>query len=304
MEFFKKTNINFIGLRWYAVAISCVLIVLSIYKWVVTPDSEKFGVDFIGGVEVIAAFDNPFDIAEVRKQLEKAGIEDAMVQVFTTGDGESHNRYSIRLKAEDNPDFNMFVQKALNEGLVDNQAKIEKFDQVGPVIGGQIRKSAWYAVIFSLIGITVYVTARFEFRFALGALLALAHDVIVATGACLWTGRELNTIILAGLLTIVGYSINDTIVIFDRVRENMLAFVKSNKSVSFADILNISINETLSRTIITTVTTLFVVLVLFLVGGGALSDFAFLLLIGFIAGSYSTIFVAGGIVYWFSKSLR
>ncbi|MDR2338014.1 MAG: protein translocase subunit SecF, partial [Deltaproteobacteria bacterium] len=207
MEFFRKTNINFVGLRWYAVAISCIFIVLSVYKWVVTPDSQKFGVDFIGGVEIVVAFDKPLDISQVREQLEKADLKNATVQVFTTGDGQSHNRYSIRLKLEDKPNFNEYIQKALDDGLSDNKANIEKFDQVGPVIGEQIRESAWYAVIFSLIGITIYVTARFEFRFAFGALLALAHDMIIATGACLWTGREINTIILAGFLTIVGYSI-------------------------------------------------------------------------------------------------
>ena len=297
----KLNNIPYImKLRWYAVSLSLILVAASVYLWVVTPSNEKFGVDFIGGVEIIAGFENPVEVATVRSQLENAGIQDPVIQSFNSLEGDTRHLFSIRIKAEDREDFSKFIQEALAAGL-DNKVSMEKFDHVGPAIGEQIRRDAWWAIALSLIGITIYVGMRFEFRYAFGALVALAHDVIIAIGACLLTGREMNAVILAGLLTIVGFSINDTIVIFDRVRENLVNNIKNKKNLALGEVLDQSINETMSRTIITTLVCLFVVLSMYFIGGGALEDLAFVLLVGFVAGVYSTIFIAGTIVYWFDK---
>ena len=297
---FKFNNIPFIGLRWYAVLCSLVLIAGSVYIWCITPDGKKYGVDFIGGVEAIVNFEKPVSTAVIRGQLEKAGIQDPIIQSFNTSEGDTRNLFSIRIKSESRDNPSKFLQQALAEGL-ENNVTIEKFDHVGPAIGGQIRQDALWAIILSLIGITIYVSVRFEFRFAFGALLGMAQDVVIVVGACLLTGREINAVILAGLLTVVGYSINDKIVVFDRVRENLVNNIKNKKHLTLGEVLNQSINETMSRTIITTLTCVFVALSMYLIGGGALESMAFILLVGFVAGVYSTIFASSVSVYWFDK---
>jgi len=275
-----------------------------VYLWCTVPDSKKYGVDFIGGVEAIVGFEKPIDAATIRSQLEKAGISDPIIQNFTTSEGDTRNLFSIRIKLqEEQSDLSKHLQQALAQGL-DNSVRIEKFDQVGPAIGGQIRQDALYAVIFSLLGITAYISMRFEFRFALGSLMGLAHVTVVALGACLLAGREINAVVFAGLLTAVGYSINDTIVVFDRVRENLVNNIKNKKFLTCREVLNQSINETMSRTIITTLTCLFVALSMYLIGGGALESLAFVLLVGFTAGVYTTIFIACPTVYWIDKFLN
>lgn len=298
----KLNNIPFMGLRWYAASLSLILIAASVYLWCTTPESKKYGVDFIGGVEAIVSFEKPVNTATVRSQLEKAGIQDPIIQSFNALEGDTRNLFSIRIKSEDRANLSKFIQEALADGL-DNNVTIEKFDQVGPAIGEQIRQDALWAIVLSLIGIAAYVTIRFEFRFAFGALLGMAYDVVVTVGACLLTGREINTVVLAGLLTVVGYSINDKIVVFDRVRENIINNIKNKKHLTFGEVLDQSINETMSRTIITTLTCVFVALSMFLIGGGALESLAFVLLVGFVSGVYSTIFVASVAVYWFDKFL-
>ena len=286
-----NTNIPFMKIRWFAYLFSITMIIVSAYEWFSTGD-KKFGVDFVGGVEAVVGYDLPIDIGQVRSQVEQAGIEDAIVQVFQGGG----QQFSIRYKAEANENAKVELESKLS--FTGNSAKIEKLDQVGPVIGEQIRQAAYYAIFWSLVGIIVYVSVRFEFRFAVGAVLALFHDVVITAGTCILTGREINAGILAALLTIVGYSVNDTIIIFDRIREHILEALKKSSRAKFnlSEIMNKSVNETLSRTIITNLTVMAVCLVLWQLGGGAVEDMAFALFIGGIVGTYSTIFIASPIV--------
>ncbi len=300
MEFFGKTNIPFLQARYYALALSLILITFSVYNWFTTPNNKKFGIDFMGGVEIIAAFEKPITIAEVREQLVKAGVRDATVQAFSSSESKTVTAYSICLKTDERQDFNKYIEAKLVEGI-DNKVSLEKFDQVGPIIGGQIRQDALWATIFSVIGVAIYVGIRFEFRYAIAALLSLANNVVITVGAVIFTGREINSIILAALLTVVAYSINDVIVTFDRVREEILLENRNKRGLTFIEILNLSINRVLSRTIITTGSTLFVVLCLYFFGGGALSGLAFTLFVGFVVGVYSSIFVACPIVYWLEQ---
>ena len=290
-----NTNIPFMKIRWAAYLFSIAMIILSVVEWV-SSGEKKFGVDFVGGVEAVVSYEKPLDIGQVRQQVEAAGINDAVVQVFQ-GEGQ---QFSIRYKAaEANENAKAELETKLSiSGSAENKATIAKLDQVGPVIGEQIRKAAYWAIFWSLVGIIVYVSVRFEFRFAVGAVIALFHDVVITAGACILTGREINAGILAALLTIVGYSVNDTIIIFDRIREHILEEIKKSSRVKFdlSAIMNRSVNETLSRTIITNLTVMAVCLILWQVGGGAVEDMAFALFIGGIVGTYSTIFIASPIV--------
>jgi len=173
-----------------------------------------------------------------------------------------------------------------------NPFEVTRVEKVGPAIGKDLREKALLALLYAMIGICIYISLRFEFKFAIAAIIALFHDVLVAVAALALTGREISIPVIAALLTVVGYSINDTIVIFDRIREDLKIMRKS----SYKDILNRSVNQTLSRTLLTSLTTLFVVLSLFLFGGEVINDFSFVLLVGVVVGTYSSIFVAGSIL--------
>ena len=286
-----NTKIPFMKYRWVAICLSLTMISASLFKFFTT-GSEKYGVDFVGGVEAVVSFSNPVDIGKVREKLEQNGIIGAIVQDLHG----AKNQFSIRFKGEDNEDFGSMIEAKLAD-IQNNSVKIEKLDHVGPVIGEQIRIDAFWAIFWSLIGIILYVTVRFEFRFAVGAVVALAHDVIIAAGACIFFGYEISAAILAALLTIVGYSVNDTIIIFDRIRENLIeVFKQKSGKYSLLELMDKSINETLSRTIITNLTVIFVCLALWLLGGGAVEELAFALLVGVIVGTYSTVCVASPIV--------
>ncbi|MCL4167099.1 UNVERIFIED_CONTAM: hypothetical protein GTU68_030530, partial [Idotea baltica] len=197
------------------------------------------------------------------------------------------DEYSIRLKSDRDAKTAGRLKAALSSSEA-GAFEVLKEDFVGPIIGDQIRKDGLTAMAIALICILIYITARFEWRFALGAIFALVHDVIITTGVFVWSGHEISASVLAALLTIIGYSLNDTIIVFDRIRENLA----TPKNLPFLQLVNLSINQTLSRTVLTSVTTLFVVLSLWLLGGGAVSDLAYVLVIGVIVGTYSSIFIA------------
>ena len=200
----------------------------------------------------------------------------------------------LRLKGSGEGKEGKQVREILSSEYGDKYTLLKE-DFVGPVIGDQIKSDGLQAIIFSIIGILIYISMRFEFRFALGAIMALMHDVIITTGIFILSGRELNAPVLAGMLTIIGYSLNDTIVVFDRIRENLMASRKEKgvmKKSRFIEILNQSLSQTLNRTVLTSITTLFVVLILWLFGGGAVSDLAYTLVIGVIVGTYSSVFIA------------
>lgn len=289
----KKYSIPFIRYSLPFILLSVLLIAFSVYTWIKSRDS-KYGIDFSGGTEVVVRFEKSVQTAELRGALEKLGFASAVVQSF---EGDLSD-YSIRL--------NGVADESLVQNLKDSFSKIDpaykilKQDYVGPIIGEQIRNNGVRAVIFSFIAILIYVSFRFEWPYAIGSVAALVHDVVITSGIFIFSGRELSAGVLASLLTIIGYSINDTIVIFDRVRENF-ASAKGKTKGNISSIVNLSINETLSRTFLTSLTVFFVVMVLWLMGGGAIEDLAFSLVIGVIVGTYSTIFIASPILVGLQK---
>ncbi|HNT98777.1 MAG TPA: protein translocase subunit SecF, partial [Elusimicrobiales bacterium] len=241
------------------------------------------------------AFEKPVGIAEVREAMSAAGV-DAAIQ--SLGD----RSYALRVKGrqENVNEVADFIISGLKTQLKDNGFSEEKRDYVGPVVGRDLAKKAMFAIILSLFGIIIYVAFRFSNPiWGAGGVLALAHDLFVTLAALSITGREIDLVVMAALLTIAGFSINDTIVIFDRMRENIRKFPK----MPLGQLINASVNETLSRTVLINGVVLVVVLILFLFGGKVINDFAFAMLIGSVAGTYSTIAIATQMVYqWEAKN--
>ncbi|MCB0325762.1 MAG: protein translocase subunit SecF, partial [Bdellovibrionales bacterium] len=268
----SELRLDYMRWRFLWVAISLALIGLSIFSWV-RLGPEKYGVDFVGGADVIVLFEKPVAIGDIRQALDRADISGASVQAF---EGDTHE-FSIRLKAARDADIAQRIDSAL-EKIEGNSFQILKQDFVGPVIGEQIRQNGVKALVIAILCLLVYISFRFEWRFAVGAIAALVHDIVVAAGIYVMSGREISASTLAALLTILGYSLNDTIIIYDRVRENVGLAQRGERrkkapghelaSLSFIDLVNLSVNQTMSRTILTSLTTFFVVLMLYLMGGG------------------------------------
>ncbi len=304
----KTTHFDFLKYRYYWIGLSCLLALMTVYLWVTTGD-EKFGVDFRGGTELVVRFEKPISIAEIRNGFDSGGLRDSIVQAFENGSSD----FSIRLSGnEGSAEGKKKVDDILKSVSGGASFQVLKEDFVGPVIGEQIRRDAYYAIIFSLISILLYVAIRFEWRFGMGGIIALFHDVVIAIGFCLLTGRQMNAGILAAMLTIVGYSINDTIIVYDRIRENLTKALKTGSKRKLHEhsrsdlmsIMNQSINETLSRTILTSMTAFVVCTTLWAFGGGAVSDLSFALMVGILVGTYSSIFVACPTVLAFQPKKR
>ena len=284
----KKTSINFMAKRFIFFAISGVMISAGIISLAVK--GANLGLDFTGGTLLQLRFEKPVSIAQVREAMSKAGLETA-IQSFT-----DRNAYQLKVKGKQE-NVNEIADKiiaGLTANLPGNAFTEEKRDYVGPVVGRDLAKKALFALILSMFGIIVYVAFRFSNPvWGAAGVIALAHDVFVTTGALSITNREIDLVIVAALLTIAGYSINDTIVIFDRMRENMRTFPK----MPLGELANLSVNETLSRTLITNFTVLGVVSILYVFGGDVINNFAFAMLVGSICGTYSTIAIATPLVY-------
>lgn len=282
-----NVKIDFLRNAKLPLLMSFLLIVGAVYMWFSTGDS-KFGVDFKGGNEYVVSFVEPTSSDAVRAALQTANLENLVVQSFEGG----ANEFSIRVGGGQD---SKVVRDAVDSGLrakFSDKYQIVKADFIGPTIGVELRKKAIMATILALIMILCYVAFRFEFAFALGAVVALFHDVILATGVYIAAGFTLNMGTLAAALTIVGYSVNDTIVIFDRVREELL----KQKDFDLVDLMNGCINATLSRTLITSLLTLFSAAALLVFGGGAIADLSLFLVVGILAGCYSTVFIASPVV--------
>lgn len=288
----SKLNINFLSKAKFAFAFSFILIAYSFFVWFEQGES-KYGVDYKGGHEIVVSVSNNFHSENIRKALSENGISSAVVQEFEQGEGE----FSVRLSG----DFNdaKVVRENVTNAIksLDSKASILATNFIGPTIGKELRTNALIAIIFGLIGILGYITYRFEFAYALGAVAAVFHDVIVCVGVYLMFGNSLTMGTLAAALTIVGYSVNDTIVVFDRIREELI----EQKNFIFEDLVNYSINATLSRTIITTLLTLFSAVALLVFGGGAIKELALFLVIGLVSGTYSTIFIATPVALMWEK---
>jgi len=282
MEFIKPgINIDFVGKRKLFISISLLIIAIGIVSLIVK-GGPKYGIDFAGGTIVQIKFKKNVTIGNLRKSMGK----DVSVQTF----GEAGDEFLLRFSqsSADTEALSKNITNILVKNFGKNSYEIRRIEMVVPKIGKDLRKKGLLAVIVALIGILIYVSVRFEFRFAVGAIIALVHDVLITLGLFSILNKEIDLTVLAAFLTIVGYSLNDTIIVYDRIRENMKKYVKG----LFGNIINRSINETLSRTILTSGTTLFVVLALFVFGGGVIHDFALALLIGIVVGTYSSIYIA------------
>jgi SecD/SecF fusion protein len=286
----QKANFNFIAGRKVAGIVSLVVIVLS-WGLFMKKGDDNFGVDFTGGSVITFEFEEKQDIEIVRAALGNAGFESANIAYQAALDGQEFLEVKIGASGEE-AEPALSAIKQLDGAYVD-----VKNDSVGSQIGSELKKKGINAIVFALIGIIIYISIRFEFAFAMGAIAALAHDVLITVGIYCAFGRELSMPIIAALLTIVGYSVNDTIVVFDRIREDL----KLEKGKSYKEIANLSINQTLSRTVLTSFTTLLTVIMLLIFGGGAVYDFALALCIGILVGTYSSIFVATPVVLLWHK---
>lgn len=279
-----KQHIPFMRWKWFFISVSLLFVAGSFF--IILTKGLNFGVDFKGGIKLAYHFSKPIGDGDIRKMLDSLDLGD--VQVIRFGK-ETENSYMIKTKYQEGIDVTKAITAEFKKGLGDDGATLLSEENVGPKVGRELRKRGLFAIILTWILILIYVGIRFDFLFSPGAIVALIHDVVIAVGFFAFFDKEVNLPILAAVLTIIGYSINDTIVIYDRVRENLR---KLPSSMPLAELIEQSINETLSRTIITSLTVLFAVLVLFFLGGGVLHDFAFCMVVGVIAGTYSTIFVA------------
>jgi preprotein translocase subunit SecF len=287
MEFLVGTHINFLGHRRGAFILSAIVIVAGVIS-LVAQGGPKLGIDFQGGTLLQVRFDNPISADRIRDTLAEMGYADAEIQHFG-GDREAIIRVQEEAKGEDVAGA---IVQALNEGNPGNHADMRREELVGPKVGRELRTKATMAIVYALVGILIYISLRFEFKFAVGAVVALVHDVMITLGMFSLTGREISLPVIAAFLTIVGYSLNDTIVIYDRIREDR----RKLYGRSFVDIVNTSLNESLSRTLVTSLTTLLVVVCLFFFGGEVIKDFAFALMVGVIVGTYSSLYVASPLV--------
>ncbi len=294
MELIRETKIDFLKVSKPFIALSLVVIIAT-WALFFKKGEANFGVDFLGGASVTMQFKEKIPVEDIRATLADAGLRGATVayQRAALVEGNETVHEYLEIKADDGA--GQQVADTITGTYAAQEYRVLKVDEVGPQIGKELQRKAIVATLLALVALIVYVSIRFEFPFAVGAVVAVFHDVLVAVGIFCAMGGQLNLAMVAAVLTIIGYSVNDTIVIFDRVRENL----KLNPVRSFREMANLSLNQTLSRTLLTTFTTLFTVVSLLLFGGGAIYEFSLLLFIGMIAGVYSTIYIATPVVmFW------
>lgn len=280
----EKTSIDFVGLRRIAFLLSAILIIGSIAVGVTR--GLNFGIDFAGGVMLEVKTSGPADLAKMRSALAGKGLGDVSLQEF----GEPDD-VLIRVQRQDEDSGQAAVVEKVRQILteeVDPQISFRRAEYVGPKVGNELIEAGALAVLLALGAMLVYIWFRFEWQFGVGAVVALFHDVIATIGVFSLTGIEFNLASVAAVLTIVGYSLNDTVVIYDRVRESLRKF----KNIPLKDILNRSINDTLGRTMMTSLTTLIALLALYILGGEVIRGFAFAMIFGVVVGTYSSVFVA------------
>tara|TARA_B100000519_G_scaffold38539_1_gene28330 strand:- start:1396 stop:2319 length:924 start_codon:yes stop_codon:yes gene_type:complete len=305
MRIIKETNIDFMRGTFIAGLLSAGLILVGFIS-MITNNGPKLSIDFKGGTMVAVNFTEPVDINKIRNSMSDISIDGqkfdfSKEEIKHFGD-ESNVAIRLASLKDEPPQFPQKVADIIASvypELVPEKRNdfILSIEKVGPKVGAELSGDAVLAIFSALALILIYISIRFEFKYAVGAIAALTHDVAITLGIFSILGYEISLAVIAAFLTIVGYSLNDTIVIFDRVREN----VKGLKSISFRSVINQSINESLSRTIVTSVTTFLVVLILFLVGGEVIHSFAFAMIVGVIVGTYSSIFVASPVVIKMSK---
>ena len=295
MELIKPgTTIDFVRYSKWALVFSVLLVLLGLASlWY--HGGPNYGVDFVGGTVVQVKFTQPTSVADIHQALAAANIANITVQDF----GQGGNEFLIRIPVTEagTEGLSGQIQQGLAGKFGEQAFEVRRLETVGPKVGKDLRRKAMLAVLFSTVMMGVYIAFRFEPRFGVGAAVALLHDVLITAGALSMTNMEFDLTVVAALLTVVGFSVNDTVIVCDRIRENM----RKLRRDSLTAIINRSINETLSRTIITTGTAVLVIIALLFLGGEVIHAFAFALLVGFTIGTYSSIYVASPIVLLWEK---
>ncbi|WP_434677811.1 protein translocase subunit SecF [Pseudomonas sp. R1-18] len=279
-------TINFMGVRNVAFAVTMLLTVLALFSW--SFKGLNFGLDFTGGTLIELTYERPADLGKVREELTAAGYTEAVVQSFgATTD------LLVRMPGED-PQLGTQVAEALRKSGADNPATIKRVEFVGPQVGEELRDQGGIGMLLALGGVLIYLAFRFQWKFAVGAIVSLIHDVVVTMGILSFFQITFDLTVLAAVLAIIGYSLNDTIVVFDRVRENFRLLRKA----TLIENINISTTQTLLRTIATSVSTLLAIIALWAFGGDSLEGFSTALFIGVLAGTYSSIYIANVVLIW------
>lgn len=298
MELIKPgTNIDFVSYTRWALLLSGILIVLGLASfWY--HGGPNYGVDFAGGTVIQVRFNQPTSISDMRQALATVNIANVTVQDL----GQGENEFLIRMPESDSggEDFSVQTRQALTAQFGEQSFEIRRIETVGPRVGQDLRRKALLALLFATLMIGGYIAFRFEPRFGVGAAAALAHDLLIAAGALSFMNMEFDLTVVAALLTVVGFSVNDTVIVCDRIRENL----RKMRREMLAAVINRSINETLSRTVITTGTAVLVIVSLLILGGDVMHAFAFTLLIGIVIGTYSSVYIASPIVLLWARRDR
>ncbi|OFZ55953.1 MAG: protein-export membrane protein SecF [Bdellovibrionales bacterium RIFOXYC1_FULL_54_43] len=288
------TQFDFVGKRHIWVSISALAILATVILFFTK--GLNYGIDFTGGAEVQIKVPAAWDIGKVRSELDNAGLKGLRVQQI--GEPSAHE-FLVKAQGDESSlnQVSSQIDGALSKSLQPKEYDIQRVDVVGPAAGSSLRISGFLSMFYALLCILVYVTIRFDYRYSPGAVIALFHDTVITLGVFILTQKQFDLQILAALLALIGYSNNDTIIVYDRVRET----VQNHPEMKIRDAVNRAINETLARTILTSMTTFFTVFALWTLGGKVIQDFAFTLMVGIIVGSYSSIFVASALVVWITE---
>lgn len=296
MELISKTKIDFIGMRKISFAVSAIIAIIGLIGIIqIARGAANMGIDFSGGTAMQLKFTAPITTEDARRSLAKNGVKDVDLQEIKEG-----NKLLIKMRKTTLATGKVAdsVQDILKKEFPANPYTVESSTEIGPSIGDKLRKDTLIAVAISMLGIILYIAWRFDFKFGVGAVVATMHDVLAIFAVFFVLNKEVNLLLITAVLTIAGYSLTDTVVVFDRIRENL----HKNMKESMPTVFNKSINEVLSRTIITSLTTFLAATSLFLFGGEVIHDFAFALVVGVVVGTYSSIFVASPIVALWEKS--
>ncbi len=296
MDIWGETNIDFMGKRWIFFTLSGIAAIIGLIAIIAIPlGRANLGTDFAGGIAIQFRFEKPISIEKVRQLMEKSGFRDANLQQFAEPD-----KLLIRLKRSsgDLRAVSKSIGEVFTNGIPDNHFTVESTTEIGPTVGKKLQSDALWAVGISMLGILVYVAWRFELRFGVAAVIATLHDVLAVMGFLYIINKEMTLLIVTALLTLAGYSLTDTVVVFDRIRENMHKRTKEE----LIPLINRSVNEVLHRTIVTSFTVVLTLASLLIFGGEVIHDFALTLFAGVIVGTYSSIFIASPILlFWGDK---
>ncbi|MCD6163643.1 MAG: protein translocase subunit SecF [candidate division Zixibacteria bacterium] len=302
IEIVKNTKIDFIGKRYIAFIVSGLMVAIGIIAFgMIVTGNANLGIDFVGGAMIMGNFEQPVSVNDLRSAFSEEGLGRVDIQNIM-GEAIAPNSFIIRTIGESDTAgdslFSEYITARIKNRFPANPFHVDSIDDIGGAVGKTLREQTSWAVLLALMGILVYIWIRFDFRFGVAATIATFHDVIVVLGIYFLLGREVSLLLVTALMTLAGYSLTDTVVIYDRIRENLKQFRKRG---NFAETINDSVNEVLSRTIITSSTTLLAVLSLLVFGGEVLRDFSLALLLGVLVGTYSSVFIASPIIVEWEK---